>query len=56
MVQNLARAHDIRRQRMTVRMQPTPKLMQKPEPAPNVVGSSKNIGSEGKTYHNVDSA
>jgi hypothetical protein len=37
-------------------MQPTPKLMQKPKPARNIVGSSKNIGSEGKTYQNVDSA
>jgi len=40
----------------TVSRQLAPKLDQKPSPARSIAGKTKNIGSDGSTYQNVDSA
>jgi hypothetical protein len=39
-----------------VKAQFAPMLGQNPTPARSIAGKTRNIGSDGKTYQNVDSA
>src|SRR5450631_4225324 len=55
-IPNRASDHAVTRYSMTVRAQPAPMLGQKPIPARSSAGSTRNIGSDGRTYQNVDSA
>lgn len=53
---NLAKVHAVSTYNAIVNAQLAPMLVQKPTPARSMAGRTKNIGSEGRTYQNVDSA
>ena len=52
---NLASDHAVMKYRITVRAQLAAMLGQKLTPARSIAGRTRNMGSDGSTYQNVDS-